>query len=42
MTWATTLLTHTDVLQAYEEGLQEEEMEEPPLAHTDKQNPIPW
>ncbi len=40
-TWAITLLTHTDVLQAYEEGLQEQEMEEPPLKHTTKQIPIP-
>jgi hypothetical protein len=36
MAWATTILTHTDVLQAYEEGLQEEETEEAQQTHTDK------
>ena len=41
MAWAATILTHTDVLQAYEEGLQEQEMEEPPLKHTTKQIPQP-
>ncbi len=29
--WATTLLGHTNVLQAYEEGLLEQNQEEPPL-----------
>ena len=29
--WATTLLDHTDVLQAYEENLHEQEREEHPL-----------
>jgi hypothetical protein len=41
MTWAVDLLAHTDVLQAYKEGLQEHELEEPPLTHTDKQSPNP-
>jgi hypothetical protein len=41
MNWATTLLAHTDVLQAYEEGLREQELEEPPPTHTEKQNPDP-
>jgi hypothetical protein len=41
MTWEITLLAHTDVLQAYEEGLQEQQLEEPPLTHTNKQSPNP-
>jgi len=35
------MLTDTDVIQAYEEGLQGQELEEPPPTHTDKQNPDP-
>jgi hypothetical protein len=36
------LLAHTDVLQAHEEGLHEQELEEPSLTHTNKQslNPL--
>jgi hypothetical protein len=41
MAWATTILTHTDVLQACEEGLQEQETEECLQTHTEKQVPIP-
>ena len=41
MVWAVTLLAHTDILQAYEEGLQEQELEELLLTRTDKQSPIP-
>ena len=33
------MLAHTDVLQAYEEGLQEQEQEEPPQMQTEKQSP---
>jgi type IV secretory pathway VirB10-like protein len=36
--WATTLLGHTDVLQAYEEGLQEDQEEPLPPNNTDQQN----
>jgi hypothetical protein len=43
-TWATTLLEHTDVLQAYEAGMQEE-LEDPPPNQPDQQKakktPIP-
>jgi hypothetical protein len=41
MAWATTLRAHTDVLQAYEEGLHEQELEEPLPIQTDKQSPNP-
>ena len=41
MRWATTLLAHTDILQDYEEGFQEQEQEEPPPTHTEKQTPTP-
>jgi hypothetical protein len=41
MAWATTLLAHIDVLQAYEEGLQEQELEELLPTQIDKQSPIP-
>ncbi len=33
------MLAHTDALQAYEEGLQEQEQEEPPQTQTEKQSP---
>ena len=36
ITWATTVLEHTDVLQAYEEGLHEE-LEDPPLQQPEQQ-----
>ena len=36
--WSTTLLGHHDVLQAYEEGLQEDQEEPPPSNNTDQQN----
>jgi hypothetical protein len=37
--WATILLVHIDVLQAYEEGVQEQELEEPPPTQTYQQRP---
>ena len=36
--WATTLLGHTDVLQAYEEGMMEDQEEPLPPTNTDQQN----
>jgi hypothetical protein len=40
ITWATSMLGHTDVLQAYEEGMLEHDQEEspPPPTNTDQQN----
>ena len=35
--WATTVMKRTDVLQAYEEGLQEQELEDPPHNQPDIQ-----
>ena len=35
------MLAHTDVLQAYEKGLHEQELEEPPPAQTNKQSLYP-
>ena len=41
MVWATSMLTHTDVLQAYEEGIKEQEPEESLLTQTNKQSSNP-